>query len=112
MEESTERNEQVLRVKRNKEIVRLYEEGQGLLTIGNLHGLTKERIRQIIKLAGVELRRPGHPGERTRTNFLGVEVTDETKEALRVEAKRRGISMSSLTDATLREMLEQVEGTK
>lgn len=94
---------------RNAEIVRLYSSGQKPSVIGKLFSLTNERVRQILRKAEVKLQRRGNPVRSDRTIFLGVEVTDEVKEALRVEAKRRGLSMSSLTSTTLQEMLDAVK---
>jgi acyl CoA:acetate/3-ketoacid CoA transferase len=97
------------KVERNEEIVRLYTAGHVPQYLGDLYGISKERVRQILRQAGVALRRSGNPGEDPpRSVFLGVGVTDEVKTALREEAKRRGISMSSLTAVALQEMLGQV----
>lgn len=46
-------------MRRNTQIVRAYEKGASLREIGETHGLTAERVRQILKTEGVERRGPG-----------------------------------------------------
>src|ERR1017187_10100761 len=62
--------------------------------------LSRQRIRQIVRKAGVWQRKT------PRGAFLGVDVTDETKAALKSEAEKRGVSVSRLTSDTLEQMLE------
>ena len=54
---------------RNAEIVRRYEIGETLASIGLSRGLTRERVRQIVKLAGGS--RPTVPS-RTDERFIRV----------------------------------------
>ena len=42
---------------RNAEIVRQYETGETLASIGSSCGLTRERVRQVVKLAGARMPR-------------------------------------------------------
>jgi hypothetical protein len=42
---------------RNAEIVRRYQTGETLASIGSSRGLTRERVRQIVKLAGARMPR-------------------------------------------------------
>lgn len=90
---------------RNTSICHLYKEGG--LTLGQLgqrFHLSRERIRQIVKRAGLT------KDDRTAAvsiadEFLGVNIPKDVKLALRKEAHKRGLSMSSVTAKTLREML-------
>lgn len=96
------------KVDRNAAIVLRYNAGENFRMIAEAYGISRERVRQILRRNNIEPRKRGNPMRSDRTIFLGVEVTDEVKEALRVEAKRRGVSMSSLTSVTLQEMLKAV----
>lgn len=44
-------------------IQRQYDSGMSLGEVGDLHGLTRERVRQILKARGVEIRKPGRKGD-------------------------------------------------
>lgn len=88
---------------RDAEIRRLYvTEEMTLREIGNQFKITRERVRQILKKAGID---KNSRSLSTREEFLGVNLTEEVKGALRTEAEKRGVSMSSLTSETLSDML-------
>ena len=87
---------------RDGEIMRRYTAGEPISALCKSFKLTRGRIYQILK--GVRKER------RTATDvprdmFLGINVSESVKDALLIEANRRGVSMSSLSSKTLREML-------
>jgi lambda repressor-like predicted transcriptional regulator len=86
---------------RNDSICAAYQTGLTLAAIGRQFGLSRPRIQQILKKAGVWV----PSTKRRRTEYLGVTMTEQTKAALKVEAEKRGISLSALSDETLKEML-------
>jgi len=88
---------------RDAEICRLYvTEEKTLRAIGKQFKLTRERVRQILKQAGID---KNSRSLTMREEFLGVNLTEDVKEALRTEAERRKVSMSSLTSEMLSDML-------
>lgn len=86
---------------RNEAICRFYADDHTLAECGKKFGLKRQRIQQILQAAGV-WRQYARTG---RNKHLGVTVSEEDKMALTAEAKRRGVSVSSLTADTIREML-------
>jgi len=92
---------------RNESICHLYKEGG--LTLGQLgqrFHLSRERIRQIVKRAGLTKEDRTSAVITSTDEFLGVNIPKEIKLALRKEAQKRGVSMSSVTTKTLRDMLK------
>lgn len=83
-------------VERNAVICKLYtENGLTLQAISDMYSISRERVRQILRKNNVF--RAGRAVKLTgRDTFLGVEITDTAKEALRMEADKCGESMSSL----------------
>jgi hypothetical protein len=92
------------RAARDAEICRRYRAGETIAEIRLWAGLSHGRVHQVLRANGVGRNdRPvPHNG---RDEFLGIELEDLTKVALRQEAKRRGISMSRLSAETIRQML-------
>ena len=87
---------------RNEEICRLYTTGSTLEECGAPFGLTRERVRQILRQYRVyKSDRPVEVSTNKRDTFLGVNVTSTTKAALKTEAKERSISVSALVDEKL-----------
>lgn len=101
---------------RDKAICKLYVSGKTLKECGLAHGITHERVRQILRKAGIyrNLRpvplglKDGVVESDVRDEFLGVNLSETDKAGLREEAERRGLSMSSLTNDLIREMLATV----
>ena len=86
-------------------ICELYLSGKTLEEIGDVYGLRRQRVQQILKREGYD--RTDRPVERSdRELFLGVNVSESVKAALREEAVKRGVSMSSITSDLLKEMLK------
>ena len=89
---------------RDAEICKRYREGETIAEIRLWAGLSLGRVHQILRANGLTRNdRPvPHNG---RDEFLGIELEDLTKVALRQEARKRGISMSRLSAETIRDML-------
>lgn len=87
---------------RDADIMRRYTSGEPIQSLCTTYNLTRGRIYQILK--GVRKERRDSP-QVPRDMFLGINVSESVKDALLIEANRRGISMSSLSSKTLREML-------
>lgn len=88
---------------RNLEICQMYLSGASLAECGKKFGLKRQRIKQIVQAAGIWRARPKTSDG--RDDFLGVNISESDKQALREEAARRGLSMSQLTAELIREML-------
>jgi hypothetical protein len=103
----TEEEKRAQMAARDAEICALYLTGASLAECGKKYGLKRQRIKQIVQKAGVwrEYVRPPTNG---RDEFLGVNISEEDKLALRDEAKRRGISMSALTADLIKDMLAEL----
>lgn len=87
---------------RDKAICDYYEAGHKVADCASNFKLGRQRVVQILKDAGV-----WRPYVRTnRTKFLGVNVTDETKDALRAKADEMGVSVSRLTSDILNEAVK------
>lgn len=92
---------------RNAAICEQYtEKGLTLQAIGALHGISQERVRQILRSKGV-LRTDRKQKRTSRDKFVGVEVSATTKEALKREAEKSGgeESMSSLGAQAINDLL-------
>ncbi len=88
--------------KRNAAICAYYHAGHKLSETASHFKLGRQRIIQIVKAGGV-----WRPYEKTkRTKFLGVSVSDETKEGLKQIAEERGISVSKLASDVLDEVVK------
>lgn len=101
---------------RNDEICKLYTvEGLTTQQCAERFKISRERVRQILRRAGIYRKdraeqkilglRNGVVETAARDEFLGVNLSESDKHALRAEAERRGVSMSSLTSDLIKEML-------
>lgn len=99
--------EVLTRPERDKQICALYAEGKTLEECGTRFKLTRQRVKQIVKQAGVyrKMEQPGKTSDRDA--FLGINVHPAVKEKLRVEADKRPEvrSVSDLCNTWLREKL-------
>lgn len=84
-------------LQRDADICAYYQTNQSLASCGKKFALKRQRIQQILKQAGVW--KPYVKGDRTQ--FLGVSISEQTKEALRQRAKEQGISASRLASDAL-----------
>lgn len=89
---------------RNKEICQCYINGMTLSECGKKFNLSSERVRQVLRLAGV-LKDSRAKQQTDRDEFLGINISETDKVALREEAARRGLSMSRLSSDFIKEML-------
>lgn len=90
------------RESRDAGICVLAEQGYTLQQIAGGVGLSRQRVQQILVKRGVKIKR-----ESVRSEFLGVNVTDSVKTALKQEAEKQGKSISSLASDTLIDMLAE-----
>jgi Glu-tRNA(Gln) amidotransferase subunit E-like FAD-binding protein len=99
---------------RDDEICKLYKgsdkkPGETLENLAKQFNLSRERVRQIVKAAGL-----------TRLDrnvddsplFLGISTTAEVKAALRAVAKKQNVSVSSLSTSAIIHMLVETFGYK
>lgn len=92
---------------RDAEICQRYLSGLSLAESGRPFGIGRQRVKQIVQAAGVWRAAKKTNG---RDEFLGVNISEEDKQALREEAARRGLSMSALTADLIRDMLAERNG--
>lgn len=100
---------------RNQEMCQCYINGMTLQECGERFHISHERVRQILKQAGVFKNsrakqqnvglKAGLVESDTRDEFLGINISETDKDALRAEAARRGLSMSKLSSDFIKEML-------
>ena len=91
------------KTERNAELVSRYLAGDSTEELQTMFKITRARIYQILKEAGISPERQQNADGRDQ--FLGVNLSEPVKDALRAEAQRRGLSMSALTSGMLRDML-------
>lgn len=94
---------------RDVEICRLYignkgQPGLTLQALGERFHISRERVRQILRRENV-FKKDRHIELSGRDQFLGINITEPVKLALREEAQRRGVSVSALSSETLSDML-------
>lgn len=85
---------------RNVELCKLYTNGATVAALAEQFEISCQRVRQIVRAAGVWKRAT------TRPIFLGIDVTQETKDKLKAEADRQQTSMSKLASDAIANMLE------
>ena len=88
----TPEERQVEKAERDAAICAYYQEGHTMAACVARFHLSRQRVIQILKKAGVW--RPYVKS--VRTKFLGISVTEEAKRELRQRAARRGVSVSKL----------------
>lgn len=93
------------KAERNADVARAYVDGLTVLELSERFHLTTERVRQILRKSAVyQGYRDKH--REKRPAFLGVNLTEETKDALQVKADEQGTSMSRLVSDTIEEMVK------
>ncbi len=90
-------------IDRNREICKLYSAGWTIAALATQYAISRQRVRQLVKAGGVWKRAAARP------TFLGVDVTPETKEQLKLEADRQQTSMSKLASHAITTMLERTQ---
>ena len=89
---------------RNDEICARYKAGATLEACAEAFGISKERVRQVLRRAGV-FKADRLRAASDRTAFLGVNLTPATKEALKVGAEERGASVSQFVSDALDDLV-------
>lgn len=92
-----------MNTERDQHICEEYSHGDSIALLCLKYDLSHGRVRQILRKAGVYT---NHQVTTDREKFLGVNISEPVKTALKQEAERRGMSMSALTSDVLKEMLE------
>lgn len=87
---------------RNAAICDYYQQGHKLAECASRFKLGRQRVLQILQAAGVW--RPYVKSK--RTEFLGVTVSEATKENLKTAADARGVSVSQFTADALDDALK------
>lgn len=81
---------------RDAAICKAYAEGKTLTELAVAHHISRMRIRQIVRKAGIYQPVKAGRAPTGRDEFLGVNLTKEAKDALRQKAEDAGTSMSEL----------------
>lgn len=102
---TTERQKKM--AERDALICQMYMEKQSLQHIGKQFGLRRQRIKQIVQKAGLWRERSDALDD--RDEFLGINISEADKIALRAEALRSGISMSALSADWIKEKLASLK---
>jgi len=89
---------------RNAELCKLYTDGQTIAALSTHYKISRQRVRQILRAASV-WKKPA-----TRTAFLGIDVTQETKDNLKAEADKQQKSVSKLASDALDTMFKGEQG--
>ena len=84
-------------------LCKFYESGESIDDCAKKFGISHQRVRQILRKAGVWHRKEARPA------FLGVDVTEEAKTKLRAEADKRGVSMSRLASEAIDDLLGELK---
>lgn len=88
---------------RDADICADHKAGHDVAQLCQKHGLKRQRIYQILKRGGIS-----HARIRSaRTKFLGISISEETKEALKQKATDEGTSVSKLTSDALDALVEK-----
>jgi len=88
---------------RDAELCDMYLAGATLSACAEKFGISKPRAQQIVRKHGYATRLSQ---EEPRGAFLGVCLTPESKEALRVKAEEEGKTMSRLVSDAVEEMVK------
>lgn len=88
---------------RNAAIAACYGEGKTLKQCASQFRLGRMRVLQILKAAGVWTPRV----KSKRTEFLGINVSEETKQTLKAKADQEGVSVSEFAAEKLDEAVAE-----
>lgn len=94
---------------RDQEICDLYMKGVKVKDIAGRFTISRGRVHQIVHKNNLTPK-DRHVEPSDRDEFLGINISDADKIALRREAKRRGLSMSAITADLIRDMLASLQG--
>jgi DNA-binding CsgD family transcriptional regulator len=90
---------------RNAQISRMYIGGATLQECAEAHKISRERVRQVLRKLGV-FKRHRVVKKSERNAFLGVNVSEPTKTALKEKAAAEGKSVSQLASEVLDEVVK------
>ncbi len=91
---------------RDDAIVAYYQEGHKISQCARHFHLNRQRVLQILKHREAWV--PYVRGPKSdRTDFLGINITEADKQALKAEADKRGVSMSALSAEVISGMLNK-----
>ena len=82
---------------RNLAVIGYYKEGHRISQCASKFGLSRQYVQQVLQKAGVWKRYV----RTKRTEFLGITVSEETKQALKQHAEQKGVSVSQLASDAL-----------
>lgn len=97
---------------RDADIVQRYKAGEKQEQLAASFHLTRGRIQQILKAAGVTYKDSPRAPRGDRYGFVGANITTPMKEKLRDKAKRSGKSMSRVLEETLEERFAEDDEPK
>lgn len=90
------------KTQRNQELTTAYRAGTSLQALEQLFTLKRQRIKQILSAAGL-----WEPRVKSgRNKFVGIVVTEGTKDKLTKHAKAKGVSVSQLSSDALDELVK------
>lgn len=91
---------------RDAAMVAYYDKGaKTLRQIASHFRIGRQSVLNILKAQDAWM---GHPHPKNgRTQFLGISVKPETRDAVKIEAERRGVSASEVADEALTKGLER-----
>lgn len=88
---------------RDEELCQKYVAGHSVQQCAEAYSISRERVRQILRKAGVW--KTGIWA--FRREFIGVNVTEEVKDALQAKADAEGTSVSKLAALALEDLVEE-----
>lgn len=107
LDRDIQRAERLLkRAERDMMICNLYLSGESVKEIGKLANLSRQRVYQIVRGAGVQKPETAHLN---REELVGVVMSEDDKRALRAEAEKKGVSMSKWTLDLIKEKLNDIK---
>lgn len=85
-----------------------YAAGETFKVLEREFHLTRQWIHIILKNGGIEVR-PRSYSRVNRDTFLGANINSDTKAKLEALADKEGVSVSALTEAALKELVERAD---
>jgi hypothetical protein len=102
----------VKNTERDAQIVDRYKKGHTQAQLASFFGVTRTRINQILRKAGVSYNDSPRKVRGDRYGFVGSNITKEMKRRLQDESRRTGKSMSRLLEDALETRLGETRHNK